>query len=161
MPEDYLNYKISGETEQELKQETEDTIYRIIKDSQVDIPNKLLNGYLGDTYSDIKYAAEMQELNVNEYVKSTYNTENYKEFIKRNEEAYKEDIKEDLVYQALAKALNITVEQSDIEEYYLIRIIEEGYSYDDLKNIYGEELLYRSTLQNKIEKELLNRFSKQ
>lgn len=159
MPENYLEYEISGNNEEELNDKLSQIMYSIVEKAEVKIPNKLLNGHYGDLYSNIKTAADNEEQTIDEYVETLYETDNYKEFAEKNQEIYEEQIKKDMVYQALANEFSIKVEQSDIEDYFSAKI-EEGYTYEDLKDMYGEELLYKYTLQDKVEKELLKRFSK-
>lgn len=161
LPEDYLEHKISGNTEQEKKDRLNQIIYSIIEASEVKIPNKLLNGHYGDLYNNIKVAANNEQKTIDEYVETLYETNNYKQFAEQNQEIYEEQIKKDMVYQALANRFNITVNQKDIEDYFSVKMTQEGYTYEDLKDMYGEVLLYKYTLQDKIEQRLLQEFSKE
>lgn len=157
LPENYLEYRITGETQEELQESLDEVMYSIVQNSEITIPNKFLNGLFADTYSDVKAAAQRKEQNIEEYIQSTYEKDNYKEFAQECEDVFESEIKQDMVYQALSKEFNITVEQKDIEEYYSKRIIEEGYNFEELKFMYGEQLLYRSALENKVKQELLKR----
>lgn len=158
LPENYLEYKISGSTEDEKTQKLKEIVSIIIEDSEIKIPNKILNGYYGDLYKNIKTSAENEQKTIDEYIQEVYKSNNYKEFVQNNQEIYANKIQEDLVYQALSKELGITIKQKDIEEYFALQMREEGYTYEDLKDIYGEELLYKSTLQDKVNQKLLKKF---
>ena len=122
------------------------------------IPNKILNGYYGDLYKNIKTSAENEEKTVDEYIYEIYESNNYKEFAQNKQQIKENKIQEELVKQALSNKLGITIKQKDIEEYFALQMRKEGYTYEDLKGMYGEELLYKSTLQDKVNQKLLKKF---
>lgn len=155
LPDDYLKYKSDSNNQEEIKS----IIDKIIKNSEVKIPTKLLNGYYGDTYNGIKAGADLTQTSIDEYVKSVYGYENYQKYIEDNTIYIEENIKEDLIYQALAKDLNISINQADVEKFYSERI-KNGDTYESLKENYGEKLMYKYTIQDKIEQELTKQLSK-
>lgn len=150
LPENYFNYVIFEDTKEEIRT----TIGIIIQNSKINIPSELLNGYDGDIYSDIKNGAKSKGKNIDEYVKEVYGYDNYEEYVKENKELFEEEIKKDLVYQALAKELNVTSNKADVEEYFAERL-QNGDTYESLVELYGEKLMYKYTLQHKVERALV------
>lgn len=155
LPENYLEYQITEKTQEEIN-----TILGIIvENSEVEIPKTLLNGYYGDIYNSVKLGAQTEGKELNDYIKEIYGYDNYEKYIEENKKNFEEDIKKDLVYQAISKDLNISVTRDDIENYFSERI-QNGETYEDLVETYGEQLMYKYTIQDKIEKELIQKLSK-
>ena len=155
LPENYLEYQITEKTQEEIN-----TILGIIvENSEVEIPKTLLNGYYGDIYNSVKLGAQTEGKELNDYIKEIYGYDNYEKYIEENKKNFEEEIKKDLVYQAISKDLNISVTRDDIENYFSERI-QNGETYEDLVETYGEQLMYKYTIQDKIEKELIQKLSK-
>ena len=109
-------------------------------------------------YNDIKSGADSEKVTLDEYIKKVYGYDSYQKFIEENTKYYEESVKKDLVYQALAKSLNITITKHDVEDYFSSRL-ENGDTYESLMELYGEELMYKYTMKDKIEKALIQRIS--
>ncbi len=154
LPDNYLEYEITSNTQEEVS----NILDTIIENSEVEIPTILLNGYYGDIYKSVKAGAELEGKQLNQYIKDIYGYDNYEKYIEENTQYFEENIKTDLVYQALAEKFNISVVKSDIEEYFSERL-ENGDTYESLIETYGEELMYRYTMQYKIEEELIKRLA--
>ena len=154
LPKDYLEYKIDSDEEGQINT----ILDKIVENSEVEIPIKLLNGYYGDVYNDIKSGADSEKVTLDEYIKKVYGYDSYQKFIEENTKYYEESVKKDLVYQALAKSLNITITKHDVEDYFSSRL-ENGDTYESLMELYGEELMYKYTMKDKIEKALIQRIS--
>ncbi len=156
LPTDYSKYKpTDGDN---IEYEINSILQRIVDDSQVDIPIKLLNGYYGDTYSSMDLGAKINNIDLDEYIKKEYGYDTYQKFAEENIEYFRESIKEDLVYQALGEELNITVNREDIEKFYSERLAN-GDTYESLKKHYGENLMYKYTAQDKLKKALIQKLS--
>lgn len=154
LPEDYLEYKIISKTQEETRL----MLDIIIQNSQVEIPNTLLNGYYGDIYNNTKMSAKAKQKTLDDYIKGEYGYDSYKKYIEENTKYYKEEIKKDLVYNALAKDLSISITKDNVEDYFSERL-QNGDTYESLVELYGEKLMYKYTLQDRIEKELMQKLS--
>lgn len=155
LPENYLEYKLNSNEQEEIKA----ILYEIVANSEVEIPVTLLNGYYGDIYNSAKTGAELEQKELDEYIKGIYGYDTYQKYVEENTKYFEEEIKKDLVYQALAKEFNINITKNDIENYFAERI-QHGDTYESLIDIYGEKLMYKYTLEDKIEKELTQRLAK-
>lgn len=155
LPDNYLQYKLDSNTQEGINR----LIYTIIEASTVNIPNTLLNGYYGDMYNSAKAGAELENKTLDEYIKEIYGYETYQKYAEDNTKYFEEDIKKDLVYQALANDFNIKITKSDVESYFSERL-QNGDTYESLIDLYGEKLMYKYTIQDKVEKTLLEQLYK-
>lgn len=155
LPENYLEYRITSDGQEEINV----ILDKIVENSEVEIPTTLLNGYYGDIYNNAKAGAELEGKTLDEYIKGIYGYDSYQKYVEANTKYFEEDIKEDLVYQALAKQFNIYITKSDVENYFSERL-ENGNTYESLIKLYGEKLMYKYTMQDKIEKALIQRLSR-
>ena len=132
LPENYKNIKLQKNT-------IDDFLEIIISKTKVDIPEQLIHAYKYDEYKQLEAEADAYNRDLKEHLKEQYGVETIEEYWEKNEEEYKKIIKEDLVYQKLAENLNIKITDEDIKENY------------------GEKLVYKYTIIYKIKETLLNR----
>lgn len=152
LPENYLEYEITSNNREEIGA----VIFSIIENSEVTIPTDVLNGYYGDVYNSAKAGAELENKSLDEYIKSVYSYESYEKYIEENTKFFEEEIKKDLVYQALAEDFNISITKADVEEYFSERL-SNGDTYESLIQLFGEKLMYKYTMQDKVEKTLVEK----
>ncbi len=152
LPENYLENKVINENDI-------DSIFnKIIEDSKVEIPIKLLNGYYGDLYTSEKLGSQLSNKNLDDYIKDAHGYESYQKYAEEFMKYIKEIIRTDLIYQALEEELNITITKEDIENYYSEEIAD-GETYESIKKSYGEKFMYKNTLKDKIKKVLIEKLS--
>lgn len=154
LPKNYLEYKVNSKNQEEIKE----ILGIIVENSVVEIPSTLLNGYYGDIYNNVKLGAKTEGKTINEYIKEVYGYANYEKYIEENTKYFEEEIRKDLVYQAIAKEFNISITRDDIEDYFSERL-QNGDTYESLVELYGEKLMYKYTIQDKIEKALTKQLS--
>lgn len=149
LPENYKNIKLQKNT-------IDDFLEIIISKTKVDIPEQLIHAYKYDEYKQLEAEADAYNRDLKEHLKEQYGVETIEEYWEKNEEEYKKIIKEDLVYQKLAENLNIKITDEDIKKEYS-NLISEGKTMEDIKENYGEKLVYKYTIIYKIKETLLNR----
>lgn len=156
LPENYLKNKIINRND--IESEVNSILKKIIQETQVNYPIKLLNGFLGDLYNSEKVVAELSNKNLDDYIKDTYGYETYQKYAEEFMKYSKEIIKKDLIYQALIEELNITITKKDIENFYSEKL-SNGETYESIENDYGEKYMYECTVEDKIKQVLKENLS--
>lgn len=149
LPENYKNIKLENDT-------IDNFLETIISKTKVDIPEQLVQAYKNDVYNRLKIEAENYQKEINTYVKEKYDSNNVEEYLKKHESEYEDIIKEDLVYQKILEELGIKITDDDIKKEYS-NLINNGKTIEEIKNNYGEKLVYKYTIIYKIKETLLNR----
>ena len=149
LPENYKNIKLEKNT-------IDDFLEIIISKTKVDIPEQLIQAYKYDEYKQLEAEADAYNRNLKEHLKEQYGVETIEEYWEKNEEEYKKIIKEDLIYQKLAENLNIKITDEDIKKEYS-NLISKGKTIEDIKENYGEKLVYKYTIIYKIKETLFEK----
>lgn len=147
IPDDYLE-RITKTNDKAL------ILERIAEISTIQIPQEVIDTYENEIKIQLQKDADDNEKELDEYIKEQYGLEGYENFIVQNEVTYVRIIMFDILHQALAQKLNITINENDVKKYFSVE------SDEDLRNIfnnYGENLAYKYTLENKVETTLLEK----
>ena len=149
LPENYKNIKLENDT-------IDNFLETIISKTKVDIPEQLVQAYKNDVYNRLKIEAENYQKEINTYVKEKYDSNNVEEYLKKHESEYEDIIKEDLVYQKILEELGIKITDDDIKKEYS-NLINNGKTIEEIKNNYGEKLVYKYTIIYKIKETLFEK----
>ena len=149
LPENYKNIKLENDT-------IDNFLETIISKTKVDIPEQLVQAYKNDVYNRLKIEAENYQKEINTYVKEKYDSNNVEEYLKKHESEYEYIIKEDLVYQKILEELGIKITDDDIKKEYS-NLINNGKTIEEIKNNYGEKLVYKYTIIYKIKETLFEK----
>lgn len=147
IPDDYL--------EKIIKTNDINTVLeRIAEISTIQIPREVIETYENEIKSKLQKDAQDNGKELDEYIKEQYNLEGYEDFIEQNEVSYARIIMIDILHQALALELNVTIDKNDVKKYFSVESDED---LNDIFSNYGEKLAYKYTLENKVETTLLEK----
>jgi hypothetical protein len=148
LPDNYLEYDFTNYNS------IEEILELIYEKTEVNVPSEIMETYKNEIYKNLQKSAENDETDLNEYISQNYGLNSAEEYIEQNEQYYILDIKKDMFYQALAKDLEISsIEEEDVKEYFA-NLLDEGESWEKIKENYGEKLMYKYTLEDKIENKI-------
>lgn len=148
LPANYLNVQENTTTKNIIKNITDNSI--------INIPDEVLQTYENEIRKNLEKGASTAKLELNEYIKQNYGSKDIEEYLQKNEQYYIQIIEKDMVYQALANEFNITVVEADVRKYFK-ELLDSGETMEELKENYGEKLMYKYTLEDLVEKELEKR----
>ena len=144
LPNDYQHYQANS---------SEAKIEEIINNSEIEVPDELLKTYKDDVEQMMRKSAEREQVDLETFIMDHYGITKFESYLNFYEEDYKYTIKKDLIYQALAKDLNIKIKEKDVKEYFK-EALNSGSTYDELKDNFGEKLMYLYTIDNAVNRKL-------
>lgn len=131
----------------------EESMTKIINDSEVQVPEAIIETYRNEMYEELQQGANENNLEIEEYLMKYYEISSVDSYLDFYNEYNIEEIKKEMVYQALAKDLEIKVTEEDVKDYFK-ELLNTGTTYEQLKDNYGEKLMYIYTLEDIVKKEI-------
>ena len=117
------------------------------------MPKEFIDTYKEEQHRMLYRTAEKKGIKLETYMMENYGVSSTDEYLDYYEKDYIDIIKKDMLYQALAKDLKIKISVEDVKQYYK-ELIENGETYESLKKNYGEKLLYKNTLEDKVNQKI-------